>query len=456
MAFKKIDKTALPPRQWALVGYPSGGKSTFAAQMTGPILVIDADHRFAEVARLTAGEIFTLSDEPSDSVSAERIAALLKENMTGSGVKTIVIDSLTSILSPLVVSAIMGNDAGSNKNRVASFKPKSMAMRLLQDTITGWGVNTLWIYHTRSSLDGQAREVENTSISVVELARLRRSLNLQLEIVEKNGKRGITIKWARCGRAGMTLWDDTDFWRGMPEKIEAEVYGGLTAEDMNRIAGSTPTSFSGQEEALAWGFEQGCFRDAVHAKNAYDKCKAEQKPKTSADMWRLWIEDVTERKKAGTTEGEEEEEQPAINQATNEGDIAVLAATVNATIAATEPSDEAAASIQPPTIWDTVSDIFGATLDPTSRQQFTIWLITAYTKNRTPANIRASEGELDGAEINTIIKQLNTSSSGYLQKFIAAQKEISEAVAAAEQAKAAKPVAKPKTKPAAEPVAEAA
>ena len=27
MAFKKMDKTQLPPRQWALVGYPGSGKA---------------------------------------------------------------------------------------------------------------------------------------------------------------------------------------------------------------------------------------------------------------------------------------------------------------------------------------------------------------------------------------------------------------------------------------------
>src|SRR4051812_14527700 len=101
MMFNKMSTQILPPRQWALVGYPGSGKSTFAAQMAGPMLVVDADHRFAEVARLAAGDVFQLSDEPSDSMDAEKIAQRLRENMPGSGVHTIVIDSLTSILSPL-------------------------------------------------------------------------------------------------------------------------------------------------------------------------------------------------------------------------------------------------------------------------------------------------------------------------------------------------------------------
>ena len=42
MGFKKIDTTARPPRHWALVGHPGSGKSTFAAVMDAPLLVVDA------------------------------------------------------------------------------------------------------------------------------------------------------------------------------------------------------------------------------------------------------------------------------------------------------------------------------------------------------------------------------------------------------------------------------
>ena len=47
------------------------------------------------------------------------------------------VDSLTAIITPLITAAILNNDAGRNKNKVASFKPKALAMRLLQDAITG-------------------------------------------------------------------------------------------------------------------------------------------------------------------------------------------------------------------------------------------------------------------------------------------------------------------------------
>jgi hypothetical protein len=295
MAFRKMNTQKLPPRQWALVGYPGSGKSTFAAQMQGPLLVVDSDHRFPEVARLAVGEVYELSDDPADNVDAERIVASLRAGMKGSGVKTIVVDSLTSILSPLVVEAIMDNDAGRNTNRISAFKDKALAMRLIQDGVTGWGVNTLWIYHLRAGRDGKANQTESTSISAVELARLRRSLNMVLRVEEKDGKRSVTVDWARRGRSGITLWDDSGCWREMPEKIEQAVYGGLTVEDMERIEGQTPKTFSGPDDAIAWGNEQGCFRDAVHAKNGYEKCKADTQPKNAAEMWAAWVADVERR-----------------------------------------------------------------------------------------------------------------------------------------------------------------
>lgn len=294
--FKKMDVTKLPARQWALVGHPGGGKSTFSTQMRTPILPIDADHRFAEVAYLCSGDVLELSGNAADHVNAERIAGLLKENMEGSGVQTVVIDSLTSILTPLVVEAIMDNDAGRNKNRVSAFKDKALAMRLLQDTITGWGVDTLWIYHLRSGLNGQAAQVESKSISVVELARLRRSLNMELQIVEQGNERGVKVTWARRGRSGMTLWDESGTWKGFPEKIEAAVYGGLTPEQMKAIETTTPKTFTGPDHAISWGFEQGCFNDAVHCKNAYDEVKREKQPKSAAEMAALWVAEVERRK----------------------------------------------------------------------------------------------------------------------------------------------------------------
>jgi hypothetical protein len=292
MAFKKLVVNAYPPRQWAIVGDPGTGKSTFAAQMTGPLLVIDADHRFQEMAHIANGDVYTLDSAGND---AESIAQELRANMPGSGVRTIVVDSLTAIITPLVTQAVMENDAGTNKNKVTSFKSKAMALRLLQDSVTNWGVDTLWIYHTRQGLDSQARQVTSTSISAVELARLRRSLNLVVRLVAEGGKRGIVVDWARRGRSGVTLWDESGHWRNMPERIESAVYDGLSQQEQDAIEKATPSSFSGPNAAIAWGFEQGCFRDAVHAANAYEEIKHTQQPESAAMMWSVWIADVQRR-----------------------------------------------------------------------------------------------------------------------------------------------------------------
>jgi hypothetical protein len=295
MAFKKIDTTARPARHWALVGHPGCGKSTFAAAMDGPLLAIDADHRFNEVAGLAAGEVYEISGNPADHVDAGRIAQLLAANMPGAGVRTVVIDSLTSIIAPLVTQAVMDNDEGKNKNRVAAFKVKALALRLLQDSVTRWGCDVLWIYHLRAGMDQNAKLHEVTSISTVELARLRRSLNMQLRIVQEGDKRGVKVEWARRGRQGMTLWDETGVWRGMPERIEVAVYDGLTKAEQDAIANGTPKSFASPEAAIAWGYETGAFRDAVHAKNAYEKLKTEKQPKSAGQMWSLWVDNVTAR-----------------------------------------------------------------------------------------------------------------------------------------------------------------
>lgn len=295
MTFSKMSAPAYPPRHWALVGYPGAGKSTFAVQMAAPILAIDADHRFSEVIDRAAGDVYDLSDNPADHVDPRRIAELLRRNMAGAGVRTIVIDSLTAIITPLVTEAILSNDAGENKNRIAAFKSKALAIRTLQDAITAYGVATLWVYHFRDTRDARANATTTTTISPVELARLRRSLNMQLSIVDDGGQRGIRVDWARRGRSGLTLFDDTGHWAGMPERIESMVYGGLSGADQDELEQKTPASFSGPDAAIAWGFEQGCFRDAVHAQNAYAKCKTAAAPHFASDMWRAWLADVKRR-----------------------------------------------------------------------------------------------------------------------------------------------------------------
>lgn len=440
MAFRKMDVHKLPARQWLLLGFPGCGKSTFSAQMKTPILPLDSDHRYAEVASLAGGDVLELFDpneEGQDYTDVQKIADLLHENMPGSGVKTIVVDSLTSIIAPKTTQAVMDNDAGKNKNRIAAFKDKALSMRLLQDTLTGFGIDLLWIAHLRTSLNASAKEIESSTITAVELARLRRSINIEMRVIEAaDGARGIQIDWARNGRTGIKIWDESGTWQNMPAKIEEAVYGGLSKADMEKLAKQTPTSFASPESAIAWGFDQNCFRDAVHAKNAYDKLKADKKPLTAAAMWTLWISDVERRKASGVIE----DDQPQATEAEAEPELSTeLIKSLNN--AAETKTDPVAEQVDPPvaktdlpdpvmskpTLWDTLSELYGEQLNPASRQLMAAWLLRQYTLKATPKLIRESEDKLTDEEVAAVMAALIKNSANYLKRFTAEQAKLAQA-----------------------------
>jgi len=298
MAFKKMEKSQFPSRLWSLVGYAGAGKSTFATRMKGSKLVIDADHRFSEVLDLSKDEVFQLSDNASDNVDPDAITKHLLENMPDSGVKTVIVDSLTAIIMPIIVQALIDRDKGREKNLMSGFKNKAMAMRQIQDAVTRWGTDVLWIYHLQDARDAKAKEITRATISQTELARLTRSINMQLEIVQEGDKRGIKVVWARRGRSGLVLWDESGSWESMPEKIEEAVYGGLSKEEQDRIEEELPKVFPNAENAIAWGVEQGVFPTVEASKRAYDALKAEALPTTAKEMANLWVAEVRSRKAA--------------------------------------------------------------------------------------------------------------------------------------------------------------
>lgn len=297
MAFKKMVRDKYPPRHWSLVGYPGSGKSTFASQLKAPMVVIDADHRFQEVLHMAAGEVYSLSENATDNVDPNEINTLLAKNMPGAGVKTIVVDSLTAIITPLVVQAMVDHDARRSKNLSASFRTKALAMRQLQDAVTRWGTDVLWIYHLQDSRDGQANEVTRATVSQTEIARLTRSINVQLEVVqdERNHRRGVKVVWARRGRSGMVIWDETGAWQGMPELIEAAMYDGLSADEQDRIEKTTPDYFPNPETAISWAMEAGAFETLPHARNAYEHLKRDRQPGSAREMAQFWVEYVQQR-----------------------------------------------------------------------------------------------------------------------------------------------------------------
>ena len=176
-----------------------------------------------------------------------------------------------------------------------------MAMRELQDSVTRWGTDTLWIYHLHDARDEKGNAHTRATVSATEIIRLTRSINMQLEIVAEPApsgaerKRGVKIAWARRGRSGIILWDESGVWKEMPERIESAAYDGLTPTEQDRIELSAPEVFASREIAIAWAVEQGAFETEPHAANAYDKLKRENNPQTARQMAALWVADVQRR-----------------------------------------------------------------------------------------------------------------------------------------------------------------
>lgn len=318
MPFPKFTAQKYPPRLWALVGYPDAGKSTFSTQMRRPMLVIDSDQRYSEVLPFVGEDMaFRLSERPVDNTDPNQIAALLAANMPSTYVGTITVDSLTTIIDPIITQILVehdlavadyearkaaGDKAARYPNLAAAMRGKAMAMRQLQDAVSRWGTDVLWIYHLRDARDEKAQKVVRETLSKTERERLTRSLNLELHIIREGSKRGVQVTWARKGRSGMTLWDDSGRWLGMPERIEAAVYDGLTQSDMARIE-ATPPEFADAEDAIAWGFERGAFRALPHARAAWEKLEREHGPLDLAGLVQLWVPEVERRLTTGETNG---------------------------------------------------------------------------------------------------------------------------------------------------------
>ena len=133
---RKLDAQTRPPRQWALVGYPAPVPATGADAR--PLLVIDSLITASAEGAGWPGRHRRLRTSENWRPRPAAHAEPLRQNMGGAGVRTVVIDSLTAIIAPITTQAVMANDAGENKNRIAAFRDKALALRLLQDSITGW------------------------------------------------------------------------------------------------------------------------------------------------------------------------------------------------------------------------------------------------------------------------------------------------------------------------------
>jgi hypothetical protein len=290
MALRTKKQPKYPRRLWSLVGFPGEGKSTFAARMAAPILVVDSDHRFDEVMHLVGGDVLEFED-PRINGLVPRIVDELAQSMPEERVATIVVDSLTQIISPLVQRAVQANLDGETRNKMSSFVAKATGMKLLQDGVSRWGTDVLWIYHLQQGRDAQAQAQTTTSIPATELARLQRNLNARLRVMRQGSKLGVHVEWCRNGRQGMTLWDESGSWEMMPEKLEEAMYDGLVHEQQAR----KESRFSGPDEAITWAVEQGAFPNLKQSRTAYETVKANHQPANAAEMWELWTMEVHSR-----------------------------------------------------------------------------------------------------------------------------------------------------------------
>lgn len=213
--------------------------------------------------------------------------------MPRSGCRTLVVDSLTSLIGPIVNRTLLEIEQGEHKNKIGAWKDKATAYKVILDAAISSGLDFALIYHVGEARDAKANLVERATVSQTELIRMRRALNMILRVGAQQGQHTVTVEWARRGRSGATLRDESGYWRGLPERIEEAVYGGLSGAELEAI--EHPTAFSSKEAAIAWGYEQDCFKDAQHAQNAYEEVKRIHQPKSAAEMWRLWIEEVTQR-----------------------------------------------------------------------------------------------------------------------------------------------------------------
>ena len=303
MAFKKLAETQIrPARRWALIGFPGDGKSSFAAQMQTPILPIDVDGRFREVEHLANGDVFALSENREENNDVQAIDILLEKHMPDSGVRTIVVDSVTPIYQRItrrVQVAIQEGDLD-GKNKSSPHQVKANVMALLGTSVTSYGTDTLWIWHLNdTNFNGQSKIAQ--SISETERDRLRKFLNAELHVlVDKNGRRGITIAWSRSGHGtGQTIYDTQEnfdagsFWKGMPERIEAVIYPTPTAKRPEPVA-ENARSFASPADAVKWGATQLNATDE-EVVEIYNSVKALAQPKTSREMWAAWVAEIEKR-----------------------------------------------------------------------------------------------------------------------------------------------------------------
>lgn len=257
-----------------LVAEAEMGKSTLLSQWVkdGKMgVIVDADGRFDEVITETSNFV-PLSNKQYEMIDAKTIHDMLHKNMPNDDVGLIAIDSVTAIFEPIILG--IQRQMEEKKNYSArNYKEKADAMKFLVAGVTPWGCDHVWVYHYRERSDVNGNVETTTTITDLELSRLWRNINLKTEIIKDgNGKRGLRILSARGGRSGFVIWDESGNWKNIRQRVETEVWGGLSKDDQQQLIDDA-VLFSGVDEAIRWGMDSGVFKDEQHALNSYNGMK---------------------------------------------------------------------------------------------------------------------------------------------------------------------------------------
>lgn len=280
MAVQRITQKRIP-RRWCIYGPAGSGKSTLIPALLQPVLVIDADQRIAEIVNQMADvpNLYSFSENPEDHTDIERICELIKTEVNECDARSIVVDSLTTLINPIIQKALLEAKDPDTKNRSSPYVRKSALLKMLQDTLTQTGRDIFYIWHKeRGNFNGQD-EWKHT-VSEYERERLRRSSNAMLETFVEGGKFGIRIDWSRAGLQDVTFRDKEGFWEGIPEQIDAA------------LAAEAPR-FPNRRKAIEWGVKQGRFASFEESQSRYLEIKEKFSPKTASEMFRRWEQEVT-------------------------------------------------------------------------------------------------------------------------------------------------------------------
>ena len=222
-AFPEFSTRSVPPRRWGIYGYANAGKSTFLSALHQPLLVIDPDGRFSEVAGRCRGPR-SLSDNPREHRDPLAIHRILSSNDC-SQFATVALDSLTAILEPLKAAIMEENARGMHKNKSAPWSQKAAVLRMIVDSMVGCGRDMTLIWHSEDGSDAYGKQQMHQTLPKVEGKRILRCLNAVIRLEHANGRRMARVTWSRNGVQGVVIEDTDGYWRGVPERIEQALYG---------------------------------------------------------------------------------------------------------------------------------------------------------------------------------------------------------------------------------------